>query len=308
MDYCEGGSLHQYLYGEKSKNTLSDQELWKVALNIAQGLDFLHKHNTLHLDIKPENLYCDQGVDGPGQWKIGDFGLAVAKESKDWEEGDGDYVAPELLKSGCEPSPAADVFSLGAALYECATGHKLPRKERSPDADLPLLDDRQVEFQTLLAAMTLPEPRERPLASQVANFARFMLNGDDLISNSTKSEKTPKNRKYLSHNLPSLSPVHSDNEDQVQSDASGLLGLTPLNEKENIEATTAKKEEKARSKNIRLPLLAIPQSTIVSNANTARTSETSNSFRIKGKDFTWSPGRECLGKRHCCAKVFLYRE
>jgi len=273
---------------------LSDEELWKVALNIAQGLDFLHMHNTLHLDIKPENLYCDQGVDGPGQWKIGDFGLAVAKESKDWEEGDGDYVAPELLRSGCDPSPAADVFSLGAALYECATGHKLPRKKRSPDADLPLLDGRQVEFQTLLAAMTLPEPRERPLASQVANYARFMLKRENNNSNKTTNEKTPNNSKCSSQKIPSLSPVHSDTDEQVQSDASGLLGLTPLAEKENTEATAAKKEEKKRSKNVRLPLLAIPQSTVVSNANTARTSETSNSFRIK--DFTWSPGRECLGK------------
>ena len=45
-------------------------------------------------------------------------GLSV----QDWEEGDGDYVAPELLRAGGEPSPASDIFSLGATLYECATG------------------------------------------------------------------------------------------------------------------------------------------------------------------------------------------
>jgi serine/threonine protein kinase len=41
---------------------------------------------------------------------------------QDWEEGDGDYVAPELLQAGGEPSERADIFSLGASLYECATG------------------------------------------------------------------------------------------------------------------------------------------------------------------------------------------
>ena len=41
---------------------------------------------------------------------------------QDWEEGDGDYVAPELLKDTGKPSPAADVYSLGATLFECATG------------------------------------------------------------------------------------------------------------------------------------------------------------------------------------------
>lgn len=45
---------------------------------------------------------------------------------QDWEEGDGDYVAPELLAIGGEPSPAADIFSLGATLYECATGEGAP--------------------------------------------------------------------------------------------------------------------------------------------------------------------------------------
>ncbi len=92
--------------------------------------------------------------------RIGDFGLAVANESSrvspgetwtsrviapaipvsgghsalenktsvcllqedGWEEGDGSYVAPELLAAGAEPSPAADVFCLAAAVYECATG------------------------------------------------------------------------------------------------------------------------------------------------------------------------------------------
>lgn len=43
--------------------------------------------------------------------------------SQDWEEGDGDYLAPELLQES-SPTPAADIFSLGATLYECATGRR----------------------------------------------------------------------------------------------------------------------------------------------------------------------------------------
>lgn len=41
--------------------------------------------------------------------------------TQDWEEGDGDYLAPELLQEA-KPTPAADIFSLGATLYECASG------------------------------------------------------------------------------------------------------------------------------------------------------------------------------------------
>ena len=43
---------------------------------------------------------------------------------QDWEEGDGKYVAPELLNGQLEPTPAADIYSLGATLYECATGER----------------------------------------------------------------------------------------------------------------------------------------------------------------------------------------
>ncbi len=40
---------------------------------------------------------------------------------QDWEEGDGDTLAPELL-GDAQPTPSCDVFSLGATIYELATG------------------------------------------------------------------------------------------------------------------------------------------------------------------------------------------
>lgn len=56
----------------------------------------------LHLDIKPENVFLDSG----GTLKIGDFGLAVLRRQWEWEEGDGAYVAPELLR---EHEPGSEV-------------------------------------------------------------------------------------------------------------------------------------------------------------------------------------------------------
>ena len=44
---------------------------------------------------------------------------------QEWEEGDGRYLAPELLTDG-DPTPAADIFSLGATLFQCITGELLP--------------------------------------------------------------------------------------------------------------------------------------------------------------------------------------
>ena len=47
-------------------------------------------------------------------YKLGDFGLAVMQGQWDAEDGDGGYVAPELLSCEALASPAADVYSLGA--------------------------------------------------------------------------------------------------------------------------------------------------------------------------------------------------
>ncbi|KDD73110.1 protein kinase, partial [Helicosporidium sp. ATCC 50920] len=101
MDLCEGGNLHQAVAATKGRG-LPDAQAWQVAHDVAAGLSFLHASGILHLDIKPENIYRG-GVAGDSRWRIGDFGLAVANECADWEEGDGNYVAPELLL-GSDPA------------------------------------------------------------------------------------------------------------------------------------------------------------------------------------------------------------
>jgi membrane-associated tyrosine/threonine-specific cdc2-inhibitory kinase len=77
-----------------------------VSLQIAAGLQYLHSKCVLHLDIKPENIF----LDASGTLKIGDFGLAVLKRQWEWEEGDGAYVAPELLQEH-EPGPEVSLVS-----------------------------------------------------------------------------------------------------------------------------------------------------------------------------------------------------
>ena len=46
----------------------------------------------------------------------------VAINMQDWEEGDGDFVAPELLRPEAHAESSADIFSFGATLYELSTG------------------------------------------------------------------------------------------------------------------------------------------------------------------------------------------
>lgn len=56
--FLQESSYHwTHLQAAAEGSLLSDEELWTVTWEIASGLEFLHHHGVLHLDIKPENIY-----------------------------------------------------------------------------------------------------------------------------------------------------------------------------------------------------------------------------------------------------------
>ena len=90
---------------------------------------------------------------------------------QDWQEGDGNYVAPELLAHATEPTAAADMYSLGATAYECATGGLPPRLGGGAggEACAGLTGGMRAmgcsaALESLVAALLQPDPRKRPTA------------------------------------------------------------------------------------------------------------------------------------------------
>eukprot|EP00164_Ancoracysta_twista_P001393 GFYU01001815.1.p1 GENE.GFYU01001815.1~~GFYU01001815.1.p1 ORF type:complete len:398 (+),score=106.74 GFYU01001815.1:102-1295(+) len=118
MELCEGGNLKANLKAHQSP--LTEQKIWTFMYEVANGLSFLHRNNVLHLDIKPDNIF----IGSDGHLKIGDFGQAVVGEKWEHEEGDCQYLAPEVLDN--EVTAAADMFSFGAMIYEWVTRKDLP--------------------------------------------------------------------------------------------------------------------------------------------------------------------------------------
>ncbi|KAF5283575.1 hypothetical protein FQR65_LT13830 [Abscondita terminalis] len=105
---------------------------WEIFVDIALGLQHLHSHELIHLDLKPANIMIAEN----GVCKIGDFGLAVdlrevaesgrrAPSFLGVSEGDGKYVALEVLREKIY-SKAADVFSLGLLMMETVSDVVLP--------------------------------------------------------------------------------------------------------------------------------------------------------------------------------------
>lgn len=119
MEYVEGDTLADELERHGSLPTARAVEL---ALQICRGLEAAHASGLVHRDVKPRNLLLRPD----GVLKIADFGIARAAESTRLTEigtilGTAAYLAPEQAE-GLEATPAADLYSVGAVLYELLTG------------------------------------------------------------------------------------------------------------------------------------------------------------------------------------------
>jgi len=123
MEYIEGKTLEEAL-AEKDEGKLTLDELLPIAEQIAAGLDFAHSKKVLHRDLKPSNIMIAKD----GTVKLLDFD--IAREMKDSytrvtgqkTSGTLPYMSPEQLM-GEKPTPAMDIYSFGAVLYECLSSH-----------------------------------------------------------------------------------------------------------------------------------------------------------------------------------------
>lgn len=118
MEYVEGPSLFDLLE-KRPDRRLGVTDGIRMAINLGAGLYHLHRHGWLHLDLKPANLLLREGVP-----VLLDFDAArpIDPERRpSGRLGTAPYMAPEQVRR--EPlGPTADVYGVGALLYEMATG------------------------------------------------------------------------------------------------------------------------------------------------------------------------------------------
>jgi serine/threonine protein kinase len=121
MEYVEGGSLADLL----RKELPSPRAAAELMISISRALHHAHQNGVVHRDMKPANVLLDpEGVP-----KIADFGIAKRlNEDLNLTRtgsviGTPTYMAPEQAKGHSRHvGPAADIYSLGAILYEMLTG------------------------------------------------------------------------------------------------------------------------------------------------------------------------------------------
>ena len=120
MEFLEGQTLGHLMH---SIRPMPVHDALKIASRICEALHYMHEHEVVHRDLKPDNvMICNDG-----SIRIMDFGIAKSEGRRltfggfTPAMGTPDYMAPEQVK-GRRGDPRTDIYSLGAILYEMVTG------------------------------------------------------------------------------------------------------------------------------------------------------------------------------------------
>jgi WD40 repeat protein/tRNA A-37 threonylcarbamoyl transferase component Bud32/tetratricopeptide (TPR) repeat protein len=142
LEFCGGGSLKERLSG----TPLPADEAAALVEALARAMQAAHGQDVIHRDLKPANVLLAED----GTPKITDFGLAKKLDEAGQTHsgaimGTPSYMAPEQAGGKTkEIGPSADVYALGAILYECLTGRPPFKAATAVDTILQLLSDEPV--------------------------------------------------------------------------------------------------------------------------------------------------------------------
>jgi serine/threonine-protein kinase len=208
MEYVDGSTLAQMVHTDGPLPPRAAAELVAV---IARAVQHAHDHGVLHRDLKPSNilLACvgrkpavsqseSANLRPPLAPKVSDFGLAKRTDRAESLTRTGavvgtpSYMAPEQATSRKDITPAADVYSLGAILYELLTGRPpfqasnpvdtlllVLEQEPIPPRDLNPTVDRDLELICLKCLQKPSELRYQSAAALAADLDAYRV-GDKL--------------------------------------------------------------------------------------------------------------------------------
>jgi serine/threonine protein kinase/tetratricopeptide (TPR) repeat protein len=187
MEWLEGEDLAQ----RHKRAPLTLAETLEVGALVAEALHASHEAGIVHRDVKPSNVFLvgsRAGSEGALVAKLVDFGVASAEDAKLTRTGaiigTPAYMAPEQARGDAEVNARADLYALGATLFEMITGRP-PHVGPTPIAILARLvttpaprltevtPDAPLALDELLARMLATSPEERPnTAFEVAEELR----------------------------------------------------------------------------------------------------------------------------------------
>ena len=126
MPLVRGGTLRERL---ATGPRLDLQETCSIVAEVAEGLEYAHRHGVVHRDVKPANVLLDDD----GHALVSDFGIArLSERAAETLTADGDvvgtlaYMSPEQLYGSGDVDHRADIFALAAVAFEMLSGAPPP--------------------------------------------------------------------------------------------------------------------------------------------------------------------------------------
>ncbi|WP_298849022.1 serine/threonine-protein kinase [uncultured Ruegeria sp.] len=195
MEFVPGHPLAHFL---KKGARLSSDDVLKLGLRLAQGLEAIHKLGIVHRDVAPDNVMISH--DDINQAKFIDFGLASDSVGTDKSiigdsfAGKLRYCAPEQLGLfGNNVSAATDAYALGLVLMRTA-GLELPGEGKGFAA----VEDRKVDvkitdpkvapgLKSVLEQLLKADPKDRP--SDLPGLFRSAMNGAEVAPTPAAARK-----------------------------------------------------------------------------------------------------------------------
>jgi serine/threonine protein kinase len=156
MEYLDGPTVGHLL---KRGGALDERRTVQIVMQVAQALEYAHRHGIVHRDIKPDNIMMTR----EGVVKLCDLGLARTVHDPDKVKagiiaGTPYYMSPEQARGEPTLDGRADLYSLGAAFYHMVTG------------EVPFSGDSAVAVVTKHLTEPLKPPKEKqPLLSPSIN-------------------------------------------------------------------------------------------------------------------------------------------
>ncbi len=193
LEFCAGGSLAARLAG----TPLEPSAAARLVEQLARAVDAAHQKGVIHRDLKPANVLLAED----GTPKVGDFGLARRLDSDPGRTPSGavvgtpSYTAPEQARGEArQAGPPADVWALGAILYECLTGRPPFKAPTAVDTLLQVIGAEPVpprqlqpqvprDLETVTLKCLRKEPAKRyPSAAALADDLKRWLGGEPVAA------------------------------------------------------------------------------------------------------------------------------
>lgn len=183
MQYCENGSCSSMV------GRMEEDDLIKFLHDVSAGLEYLHDHNIIHQDIKPDNILLDDNCN----FMVTDFGISVNSDngihtSNGMSGGTRAYMGPERFEG--ITNNASDMWALGATAVELLTGNPpygehggLLQKEGEPLPELPKL---QPEVKGIIMRCLAEDPMKRIKANEIRQKIELYWETGSWVKHSSK--------------------------------------------------------------------------------------------------------------------------